>query len=431
MSRPTVSPTSAQDAHRQFALEVVKRLREAGFQALWAGGCVRDQLLGRTPKDYDVATNARPDQVRQLFGKPRTLAIGAAFGVVAVLGTRGVKPIEVATFRRDAEYSDGRHPDGVVYSDAAEDAQRRDFTINGIFYDPIDERVVDYVRGQLDLKARIVRAIGDPKLRFGEDKLRMVRAVRFAATFDFAIDPATFEAIRELAGEVVIVSAERIAAELRSMLAHERRRRAVELLCETGLLRVLLPESAPVADATPQDDSIAGEARRRLLNALEALELPSFPVALAILLRGLTWAGVDAAPIRIAQRWRLSNPESATTARLLEFEATIRAAADVPWPRVQRVLAAEGVEELLAYVAAIGQTLDGHVRGVDFCRAKLRLPPEVWNPPPLLTGDDLRAAGHLPGPRFRRALDAVRDAQLDGFVTTRDAALELARSHFE
>src|SRR3954463_16298353 len=168
---------------RAFALEIAKKLRTAGFEALWAGGCVRDELLGLTPKDYDVATSAKPDQIRDLFGRRRTLPIGASFGVITVLGPQGAGQIEVATFRTDAQYSDGRHPDSVTFTTAEHDAQRRDFTINGLFYDPIANQVVDFVGGQADLERRTIRAIGDPRSRIGEDKLRMLRAVRFAASF--------------------------------------------------------------------------------------------------------------------------------------------------------------------------------------------------------------------------------------------------------
>jgi len=182
---------------REFALWVVRRLRAAGHEALWAGGCVRDQILRIEPSDYDVATSATPDRVRDCFGRARTLAIGAAFGVITVRGRRGQGQIEVATFRSDAAYSDGRHPDHVTFSTARQDAQRRDFTMNGLFYDPVADRVIDYVGGLPDLQAGIVRAIGDPYERIAEDKLRMLRAVRFAMRLDFRIDPDTWSAIQQ------------------------------------------------------------------------------------------------------------------------------------------------------------------------------------------------------------------------------------------
>src|SRR6185436_14620848 len=190
---------------REFAVEVVRRLRDSGHQALWAGGCVRDQLMGQTPKDYDVATDAVPDRIRETFGKRRTLPIGAAFGVITALGPRGAGQIDVATFRRDAAYSDGRHPDAVTFSDAEHDAQRRDFTINGLFYDPLIGQVTDFVGGQEDLNRRVIRAIGDPLARIAEDKLRMLRAVRFAARFNFLLEEQTLAAIRQQAHELIIV----------------------------------------------------------------------------------------------------------------------------------------------------------------------------------------------------------------------------------
>src|SRR5947208_8755772 len=192
---------------REFAIDVVRRLRDAGFQALWAGGCVRDELLGLVPKDYDVATSARPEQVCKLFRRPVT--VGASFGVVEVLGPRtsaGPLRVQVATFRADVSYSDGRHPDAVVFSDAREDALRRDFTINGMFFDPVADQLLDYVGGREDLQARVLRAIGEPAQRFEEDKLRLLRAVRMATRSDLAIDPATAAAVRVMAGQIGVVS---------------------------------------------------------------------------------------------------------------------------------------------------------------------------------------------------------------------------------
>ncbi|MCD4726297.1 MAG: CCA tRNA nucleotidyltransferase, partial [Pirellulales bacterium] len=208
---------------RRFALEVVRRLRAAGFEAYWAGGCVRDQLIGRTPADYDVATDAEPERIRALFGRRRTLALGAAFGVISVIGPKPAGLVEVTTFRRDAAYSDGRHPDSVAFSTAAEDASRRDFTINGLFYDPIGQQVIDFVGGQKDLAARLVRAIGSARDRFAEDKLRMLRAVRFTAAFDFTLDAEARRAIAEMAAEIHVVSPERIAVEMRRLLADRNR----------------------------------------------------------------------------------------------------------------------------------------------------------------------------------------------------------------
>src|SRR5207249_4152054 len=232
---------------REFAVSVVRRLQEAGHQALWAGGCVRDELLGLVPKDYDVATSARPDEVRRLFR--RTVAVGASFGVVNVLGPRAEDPplqVEVATFRSDVGYSDGRRPDQVVFSSDREDALRRDFTINGMFFDPIAGKLIDYVGGQEDLEARLLRAIGDPAVRFAEDKLRMLRAVRIATRFDLTLDPPTANAVRAMAPEITVVSAERIAKELRALLVHARRAHGMNLMFDLGLVTPILPELVPM-----------------------------------------------------------------------------------------------------------------------------------------------------------------------------------------
>src|SRR5438132_1232539 len=227
---------------RDFAVEVVRRLKEGGYEALWAGGCVRDELLGLVPKDYDVATNARPEEVRRLFA--RTVAVGMSFGVVEVLGprVRSQAPlrVQVATFRSDVSYSDGRHPDAVVFSSAREDALRRDFTINGMFFDPIDKRLIDYVGGQEDLQARILRAIGDPATRFTEDKLRMLRAVRIATRFDLTMEADTAAAIRAMAGEIRVVSAERVAEELRKLLVDPRRAWGMRQFVDLGLAGCML-----------------------------------------------------------------------------------------------------------------------------------------------------------------------------------------------
>ncbi len=416
-------------AAREFAVEVVRKLREAGFEALWAGGCVRDRLLGDQPKDYDVATSAKPDEIRDLFGRRRTLAIGASFGVITVVGPKPAGQIEVATFRRDATYSDGRHPDSVTFSNAEEDAQRRDFTINGLFFDPLNDKVIDYVGGQEDLRRGIIKAIRDPRERFAEDKLRMLRAVRFTATFAFALDPATLKAMREQAHEIVIVSAERIAAEMRRMLTHKHRARAVELLHYAELLDVILPEAkvlSPESDEVP--NTCRGEVWQRTLAILQALDRPSFAVALAVLLRELpTPQPSDDIAELAGQRWRLARDEVTRAAWLIKYEALARQAHQLPWPRVQRVLIQDGASDLLRYLRAVTQVLgDDKNNAVTFCEQKLALPAIELNPVPLLTGDDLRREGWKPGPHFRDVLDAVRDAQLVGEIQSQAEALALA-----
>jgi poly(A) polymerase len=256
---------------REFAISVVQRLREAGFEALWAGGCVRDELLGLVPQDYDVATSANPDQVRRLFR--RSIAVGASFGVIEVLGPAGTPlAVEVATFRSDVSYSDGRRPDEVVFSSAPEDAQRRDFTINGMFMDPLSGKLIDFVGGEADLQARILRAIGEPERRFTEDKLRLLRGTRLAARFDLQIEPATEAAMRSMARHIAVVSAERIAEELRKMLLHPSRVRAMNLLLELGLAAVVLPEIVPMR-GLPQGlpHAPTGDLWDHVMRALELL----------------------------------------------------------------------------------------------------------------------------------------------------------------
>jgi tRNA nucleotidyltransferase/poly(A) polymerase len=398
---------------RRFALDVVRRLRAAGFEAYWAGGCVRDEVMGRTPKDYDVATSATPEQVRELFGRKHTLAIGAAFGVITVKGRRGLGMIEVATFRQDAAYSDGRHPDHVTFSSAREDAQRRDFTINGLFYDPIDQRVIDFVGGQEDLQRRVLRAIGSPRERFAEDKLRMLRAVRFAATFDFALDTETAAAIREMAAEIRVVSAERIAMEMRRMLVEPGRAYAVRLLLDVGLGEPVLPEIVP-------RDEAGRERLEAALAVLDRLHKPGFPLALAALLDGMVDApGAE----QVGLRWRLSNEETDRTVWLVEHRAALAAPQYMRWSKLQPLLIAPGIEDLLALHEAAAPT---GPEDAAYCRERLRQPPELLNPPPLLTGDDLVVHGLRPGPMFKTLLERIRAAQLDDGIRTKADALAFA-----
>jgi len=403
------------DLQRRFAVDIVRTLRGAGFQAYWAGGCVRDQLLGRQPKDYDVATDAPPEQIRHVFGRRRTLAVGAAFGVITVLGPAGAGQIEVATLRRDAASSDGRHPDYVTFSTAREDASRRDFTINGLFYDPLDEQVIDFVGGQRDLEARILRAIGDPAQRFREDKLRMIRAIRFAAAFELRLEPATEAAICRMAAEIVVVSPERIAGEVQRILVDSHRGVGVRGLIRTGLAAAIL------AEVVPHDES----QRQRLeqtLAILDGLEGPSFPLALAALLS--LWVD-PAGAASVGRRWRLSNQQTFRTAWLIEHRGVLGKAPSLPWSKVQRLFVGEGIHELLALEAAIALAESRDPGALAWCRARLLQPPEVLNPPPLVTGDDLIRHGIRPGPRYHVLLERLRNAQLDGEIHTRQQALTL------
>jgi poly(A) polymerase len=408
---------------RQFAIDVVEKLRAAGHQALWAGGCVRDQLLGKTPKDYDVATDAEPERIRDIFGRKRTLAIGAAFGVITVLGPKDAGQIEVATFRRDLGYSDGRRPDAVAFTSAEEDAKRRDFTINGIFFDPVAGQYHDFVGGQDDLQKRLIRAIGDPHERFAEDKLRMLRAVRFAANFDFEIDPSTLEAVRQRAPDIRTVSAERITAEMRRMLLHESRVRAILELSACGLLREILPEVPAVA----RTDSLAWDRTVRILGTLEA---PSFAIALAALLREVHAHRGAAATKEVLTRWKLPNEDRDGALRLLHDEPLIRTAESRSWPEIQRVLIGPRVRELIDFSIAVAMALADGLSGVVFCGQKLDLPPAALNPPPLITGEELKQLGIELGPAYKEILESVRDEQLEGRVGSLEEAIEFIQSRF-
>jgi poly(A) polymerase len=403
---------------RRFAVEVVRTLRAAGFAAYWAGGCVRDQLLGRTPKDHDVATDAVPEEIRKLFGHRRTLAIGAAFGVITVKGPKGAGMIEVATFRKDSTYSDGRHPDSVTFSSAEEDAKRRDFTINGLFYDPLEDRVIDFVGGQEDLVKKRIRAIGEPRERIAEDKLRMLRAVRFTAAFDFALDDATAAAIREMAPQIHAVSPERIAMELRRILTEPGRVRGIQLLLETGLAVEILPE---IVSASPHPGPLPkGEGDLSLetnLNILGRLQNPAFPLALAALLHGLISAGQVKA---VGRRWRLSNEEIDRSAWLTEHHAALQNPSAMKWSQLQPFLISDGILDLLALMEAASP----ESAAAAYCRDRLRLPPDQLNPPPLVTGDDLLQLGIPQGPKYRTILENIRRAQLDGELIGLADALE-------
>ena len=414
------APFSEPAAARAFAHSVVDRLKAAGHEAFWAGGCVRDELLGRIPADYDVATSARPDQVRAVFGHRRTLAVGAAFGVITVVGPRAAGHVEVTTFRTDEAYTDGRHPAGVTFSSAREDAQRRDFTINGMFLDPVSGEVHDHVGGRADLAAGIVRAIGVPAMRFGEDHLRMLRAVRFAAAFGFVLEDETRLAIERMAHLVGNVSPERIAAELRGMATRPGRRRAFELLDETGLAREVLVELAPPATAP--------EAWRQSARVVEALDEPSLAMALAIFAEGREAVVLD----RIVSRLRLSNREAKTAGWLLEAVADLGGADEAefrrrPWSRIQPWIAHTD-----AYLLAdVLRARADHGRGVPAAAAWLTRqtarPRDEIDPPPLVDGNDLLEAGVPAGRPIGEMLARLRGLQLNGRIATRQEALQWVR----
>lgn len=413
-------------SEKDFALEVVRRLRGAGFEALWAGGCVRDLLMQREPTDYDVATSATPQQVRELFGRRRTLAVGMAFGVIVVLnGEQLGSQVEVATFRTDAAYSDGRRPDAVTFSDARHDAQRRDFTINGMFYDPLQKALVDYVDGQSDLQQGLIRAIGCASDRIAEDKLRMLRAIRFAARFGFAIEPETRAAIARHSSEVTVVSGERIWMEIGKTLETERPAWAVVEWAELGLLEHILPEVS-------QQWVFQGRDIARLLEASQAYDWLTRFCGLVGQAVGHDSSRVESTVRSLKNRLKFSNEVGDTLGFSLMVQATLAYAEKKPWSVVQPSLvdknSTKAVElfEMRSQVVPAEQVaaMSATAR---WLRQQLQREPSQVNPPQLLVGDDLIAQGLTPGPQFRALLQQARQLQLDQILVDRPAALQWLR----
>ncbi len=481
---------------KQHAAEIVHALRERGHQAYFAGGCVRDLLLGREPADYDVSTDATPRQVMQIF--PQTFAVGEQFGVVLVpfkadttkdtkehegdepartdsfegqvipgaMGGSGKqryvflppslrKSVEVATFRSDVGYSDGRHPDEVRFSkDPREDVQRRDFTINGMMLDPETNETLDFVGGREDLKAGIVRAIGDPERRFAEDKLRMLRAVRFAARFDYKIDPATMAAIQKLAPQIRQVSCERVREELTKMLTEGQARRAFELLDTTGLLRQVLPEIAAMkgVEQSPEYHP-EGDVFVHTLLLLEKLQ----PSGSGPISKTLAWGAllhdvgkpptIRIAPDRIrfdghvevgvkmaaeiCRRLRFSNHETDQILALVDNHMRFADVQRMNQSTLKKFLRLPAFDDHLELHRIDCLSSHGQLDAYEYSREQLRsMPPEAIRPTPLITGRDLIEAGYEPGPRFKEILTAIEDAQLEGRLASREAAMEYVRREF-
>ncbi|QNI36379.1 CCA tRNA nucleotidyltransferase [Edaphobacter albus] len=445
------------------ARSIVETLRHAGHQAYLAGGCVRDLLLGVEPKDFDVATSATPDQVLQLFPDRKTLTVGAHFGVVLVCEPDGIST-EVATFRHDGSYSDGRRPDAVRFStNPREDVLRRDFPINGMLLDPeqydrTGDPVVatlDYVGGRDDLSTRVIRAIGDPTLRFTEDKLRMLRAVRFAARLGFAIDPATAAAIRQLAAQITIVSPERVRDELTLILTEGGARYGFELLDQLGLLPYILPEITKLHGVQqPPEYHPEGDVWIHTLLLLEKLPAGVSPtLAWGALLhdsgKPATFQAPDPANphdrirfnghvevgVRIAevilQRLRFSNEEISQIVALVKNHMRFGDVKHMRESTLKRFLRLPRFDEHLVLHRMDCLSSHGDLSLYEFAKQKYEATPiESIQPKPLLTGRELIAAGYPPGPRFRKMLEAAEDAQLEGSISTPDQALRFIESRF-
>jgi poly(A) polymerase len=420
-------PNRKPPCKREDALAVLKRLREAGHVAYFAGGCVRDSLLGLEAKDWDVATDAPPGRVRELFAS--TQAVGAAFGVILVRNGQSV--VEVATFRADGDYEDGRRPSSVRFTSAEEDARRRDFTINGLFLDPLEDRVIDYVGGREDLAARVIRAIGAPAERFAEDHLRLLRAVRFAARFGFEIEPATAAAIASLANRVKGISPERIGDELRLMLTPPTRNVAWTLLWNLGLGREIfrfLPDLPQRVDFN-----------RSIFLSLQSQRPITVGLALAAATLCVRRQAGEESPLlsrpeisrsvrAMRQALRISNDESDEMAETLAGLEPLLQPQPPSLAQKKRFLARSTSPQSRLLMDAMAKIGLHAQRIADLQPDLTELSKQEVAPPPLIDGDDLIAAGLSAGPKFRRILDSVYDAQLEGRISTKEEALTLAKS---
>lgn len=430
------------DTKKALAIEIVRQLHDKGYTALLAGGCVRDMLMGITPSDYDIATSASPKEVTGLFEK--TIQVGAQFGVIIVL--KEGHPFEVATFRSEGPYSDGRHPDSVRFCDPEGDARRRDFTINGMFYDPIQERLLDYVGGQQDIKTRLIRTIGEPHDRIKEDRLRMIRAVRFASRFEYEIEESTRKAVQEYAPKILTVSWERIREELEKILVHRNRSIGIRLLDELGLLEHILPEITKMK-GVKQPDNLhpEGDVFTHTLLTISHLEDTNWVLAMGALLHDVakpdTWEfredrirfpyhesiGAEMAG-NICDRLRTSREEKERIAWLVKRHMAFKDARKMKMSTLKRLLSHPDYP-LLAEVCRVDALAStGDLSDYNYCQEmRGKLKEEEIKPQRLVNGHDLIALGLKPGPPFSEILNRLYDEQLEGKLQTREEALNRAR----
>jgi poly(A) polymerase len=430
-------------AGKVLATSIVESLRAAGYVAYFTGGCVRDLLLGREPKDFDVATSAPPDALLKIF--PGAGHVGAHFGVVLV--HRGGEQVEVATFRSDLEYHDGRHPEGVAFeTDPKQDVLRRDFTINALLLDPVSGEVLDFVDGRADLGARAIRAIGDPERRFREDHLRLLRALRFAARLGFEIEPETCAAIRKLAPLIHSVSAERVRDEIARILTEGSPRRGFELLDSTGLLQEILPEVAALKGvAQPPEFHPEGDVWTHTMIMLEGLHQPSISLALGVLLHDvgkpatfrvaerIRFDGHVEKGIEIARglltRLRFPNQVIETAEALIANHMKFMEVPRMRESTLKRFMRQPDFEQHMELHRLDCLSSHGGLDNYEFIRRKQEeVAPEELKPAPLVTGRDLIAAGYKPGPKFGIVLSEIEDAQLEGRISTVQEAMEMARA---
>ncbi len=442
-----MTPIKPNSTEEEAALEIVWRLRHGGFRAYWVGGCVRNRLLGLPADDFDVATDARPHQITDLFTKVRL--VGARFGV-CIVSLYGVDT-EVATFRKEGPYLDHRHPELVEFSGPEEDARRRDFTINALFFDPAEEQVVDYVGGRADIEGRVIRCVGDPDQRLQEDALRVLRAVRFAARLEFEIERATVDALRRHARDLNLISPERIRDELVRMVCGPHPARALDLMSDTGVLEVVLPEVADLRGIPqPPEFHPEGDVWTHTKAALEALRNPTPVVATATLLHDVGKAPTFAAgPDRIrfnshadvgaqmaemiCRRLRFSAAETEAIVAIIRRHMVFMNIQDMRPAKLARFLAASTIDDELELHRADCVASHGGMGNFEFAERSLREArmkhPEVI-PPPLINGDDLIDLGFQPGPIFTKILRAVEDRQLEGSLKTPESARAFVLQQF-
>ena len=426
---------------------IVQRLRAPGHVAYYAGGCVRDLLRGETPKDIDIATDARPDEVQKIF--PRTYAVGAHFGVIVVLENE--LQFEVATFRSDGAYLDGRRPAEVHFASAEEDAARRDFTINGMFFDPEENKVIDFVGGRADLEARVIRAIGDPAQRFAEDRLRMLRAVRFATTLGFAIDPATWEALKRHAAAITEISAERVREELVRIFLSRHRARGWDLLDASGLMGAVLPELEALKGCEqPPQFHPEGDVFTHTRIMLEQLpEKVSVPLVLSVLFHDIgkppTFSVDETGRIRfnghdrvgaemteaLMQRLRFSRAEIDATVEMVRQHMVFKDVPNMRTAKLKRFMARPTFTDELELHRVDCTSSHAMLDNYEFLLQKREdFANEPIIPPPLVRGDDLIALGLRPGPHFGEILEAVETRQLEGGFKDRDEALDWVKKEY-
>ena len=435
---------------KQNALEIVKTLQKHGYKAFFAGGCVRDMIMGKESEDYDIATSALPEDIMKLF--ERTIPVGVQFGVVIVV--KEGHNFEVATFRTEGSYSDGRHPDYVAFGTPEDDVKRRDFTINGLLYDPVKNEILDYVGGQEDISKGIIRTIGNPIERFTEDKLRMIRAARFACRFNFPIHEETQRAIIQLAKNIHVVSAERIREELEKILTGTNPHIGIKLLDELCLLQEILPEVSSMKGVRqPENFHPEGDVFVHTLLCLsklapvpeQGMERPSWTLAMGILLhdigKTITFEELDRIRFnlhekvgadmtaKICDRLKTSNAEKDRIVWLVLKHLYFKDAQKMRLSKLKRLLAEEGYPELAELCRIDALASSGDLSDYHYCQEMFsKLSHEEVKPKPLITGHDLIDMGLKPGPVFKDILMKIEDEQLEGNLTTKEEAIEMVRS---